>query len=64
MCLKYILFSNFISIDKIGCIGKIRIECVAKKRKNRNLIAICKVNKGQDCKKTLNCDGHKERGGS
>ena len=52
MCLKYILFFNFISIDKIGCIGKIRIKFVAKKRKNKNLTAICKVNKEKNCKKT------------
>ena len=62
MCRKYILFFNCISIDKIGCIGKIKIKFVAKKIKNKNLIVICKVNKGQNCKKyILNCDGNKER---
>ena len=40
MCLKYILFSNFISINRIECIDKIRIEYVAKKRKNKKLTAI------------------------
>ena len=50
MCLKYILFSNFMSIGKVECIDKIRIKCIAKKRKNKKLIAIYKVDKGQNCK--------------
>ena len=57
------IFFNFISIDKIEFLGKIKIECVVKKRKNKKLIIICKVNKGQNDKKTIlnHCDGHNER---
>ena len=47
------IFFNFISIDKIEFLGKIKIECVVKKRKNKMLIIICKVNKGQNGKKHI-----------
>ena len=46
-------FFNFISIDKIEFIGKVKIEYVAKKRKNKKLIVICKVNKGQNGQKDI-----------
>ena len=45
-------FSNFISIDKIEFLGKIKIEHVVKKRKNKKVIITCKVNKEQNGKKT------------
>ena len=55
-------FSNFISIDKIEFLGKIKIEHVVKKRKNKKVIIICKVNKGQNGKKNIlnYCDGYNE----
>ena len=43
---------NFILIDKIEFSGKIKIECVVNKRKNKKPIIICKVNKWQNGKKT------------
>ena len=54
---------NFILIDKIEFLGKIKIECVVKKTKNKKLIIICKVNKWQNGKKNIlnYCDGHNER---
>ena len=47
------MFFNFISIDKIEFLGKIKIECVIKKRKYKKLIIICKVNKGKNGKKNI-----------
>ena len=57
------IFFNFISIDKIEFLGKIKIECVVKKRKNKKLIIICKVNKRQNSKKNIfnHCDEYNER---
>ena len=54
---------NFISIDKIEFSGKIKIECVVNKRKNKKPIIICKVNKGQNGKKNIlnHYNGHNER---
>ena len=46
-------FFNFISVDKIEFIGKVKIECLVKKRKNKKLIVVCKVNKGQNGKNIL-----------
>ena len=45
------IFSNFISIDKIELLDKIKIECVVKKRKDKKVIIMYKVNKGQNDKK-------------
>ena len=39
-------FSNFLPIDEIEFLGKIKIECIVKKRKNKKIIIIYKVNKG------------------
>ena len=45
----------------IRCISKIRIEFVAKKIKNKNLIAYVKSTKDKIVKNIFNCNGHKER---
>ena len=57
------IFFDFISIDKIEFLGKIKAECIVKKRKNKRIIIIFKVNKGQNGKKNIlnHYDEHNER---